>query len=52
MQPTNKMGVVVKSIGSGLSFVVILAVVTSGRLFFGSLANNSEFVVCMLNNLL
>jgi hypothetical protein len=52
MQPTNKMGVVVKSIGSGLSFVVILAVVTSGCLFFGSLANNSEFVVCMLNNLL
>jgi hypothetical protein len=52
MQPTDKMGVVVKSIGSGLSFVIILAVVTGGSLFFGPLPNNSELIVGMLNDLL
>jgi hypothetical protein len=45
------MGVVVKSIGSGLSFVVILAVVTRGRLLFGSLPNDTEFFVGVLDNL-
>lgn len=46
------MGVVVQSIGSGLSFVVFLAVVTRGRLLFGSLPNDTELLVSMLNNLL
>jgi hypothetical protein len=39
-------------IGSGLSFVVILAVVARRCLFFGSLPNNAELLVGVLNNLL
>ena len=46
------MGVVVESIGSGLSLVVILAVVARRCLFFGSLPNDAELVVGVLNNLL
>jgi hypothetical protein len=45
-------GVVVQLIGSGLSFVVILAVVARGCLLFGTLPNDAELVVGVLNNLL
>jgi hypothetical protein len=46
------MCVVVKSIGSNLSFVVVLAVVARSGLFFRTLANDSELLVGMLNDLL
>jgi len=46
------MGVVVKSIGGDLSFVVVLAVVTRGCLFFSPLPDDSELLVGMLNDLL
>jgi hypothetical protein len=46
------MGVVIKPIGCGLCFVVILAVVASGSLLLGALSNNSEFLAGMLDNLL
>lgn len=52
MQPANLVGVVVKSIGSGLSFVVILTVVARGSLLFGSLPNDTEFFVGVLHNFL
>ena len=42
----------VQSIGSSLSFVVILAVVARGCLLFGSLLNDAELLVGVLNNLL
>lgn len=42
----------VQLIGSGLSFVIVLAVVARGCLLFGSLPNDAELVVGMLNNLL
>jgi hypothetical protein len=45
-------GVVVQSIGSGLSFVVVLSVVARSGFLFGSLANDTEFLVGVLNNLL
>jgi len=43
---------VVQSIGSGLSFVVVLAVVARGRLLFHSLPNDTKLLVGVLNNLL
>jgi hypothetical protein len=43
---------VVQSIRSGLSFVVILAVVARGCPLFGSLPNNAELLVGVLNDLL
>ncbi len=52
MQPTDEMGVMVKSIGRHLSFVVILAVVTRSGLFLSPLPNDSELLVGMLNDLL
>ncbi len=52
MEPADEMGVVVQLIGSSLSFVVILAVVTRSRLFLGSLPNDTELLVGVLNNLL
>jgi hypothetical protein len=52
MQPTREMGVVVESIGRSLSFVVILAVVTCGRLLLGSFPNDAELLMCVFNNLL
>ena len=42
----------VQLIGSGLSFVIILAVVARCGLLFGSLPNDAELVVGVLNNLL
>jgi hypothetical protein len=45
-------GVVVQSIGSGLSFVVILPVVARCRLLFGPLPNDAELLMGMFNNLL
>jgi hypothetical protein len=52
MQPTDQVCVMVESIGSSLSFLVILAVVARGRLLFRSLLHNTELLVSMLNNLL
>jgi hypothetical protein len=52
MQPTHQVCVVVQSIRGGLSFVVILAVVARRCLLFGSLPNNTELLVGVLNNLL
>jgi hypothetical protein len=42
----------VQSIGSGLSFLIILAVVARGCLLFGSLPNDAELLVGVLNDLL
>jgi hypothetical protein len=42
----------VQSIGSGLSFLVILAVVARGCLLLGSLPNDAELLVGVLNDLL
>jgi hypothetical protein len=52
MQPMNEMGVVVQSIRGGLGFVIVLAVVTRGRLLFGPLPNDAKLVVGVLDNLL
>jgi hypothetical protein len=52
MEPTDEMGVVIKSICGDLSFVVVLAVVTCGGLFLSPLPNDSELLVGMLNDLL
>jgi hypothetical protein len=52
VQPMDEMGVVVESIGGRLCFVVVLAVVTRGRLFFSSLPNDTKLVVGVLDNLL
>jgi hypothetical protein len=52
MEPTDLMGIMVETIGSHLSFVVILTVVTSGGLFFSPFPNDSEFLMGMLNDLL
>jgi hypothetical protein len=43
---------VIQSIGSGLCFVIVLPMVAWGRLLFGSLANDPELFVGVLNNLL
>jgi hypothetical protein len=42
----------VQSIGSGLSFVVVLAVVARGCLLFGSFPNDAELLVGVLNDFL
>jgi hypothetical protein len=52
MEPTDQMGVVIKSICRDLSFVVILAVVARGGLLLSPLPNDSEFLVGVLNDLL
>ncbi len=52
VQPTDDMGVVIQSISSGLSLVVIPAVVTRGRLLLGSFPNDAELLVSVFNNLL
>jgi hypothetical protein len=52
VQPMDEMGVVVQSIGSRLSFVVILAVVARGGLLFGPLPNDAKLVVGVLDNFL
>jgi hypothetical protein len=52
VEPTDEMGVVIKSICRDLSFVVILAVVTRGGLLLSPLSNDSELLVGMLNDLL
>jgi hypothetical protein len=44
--------VAVQSIGSGLSFVVILAVIARRCFLFGSLPNDAELLVGVLHNLL
>jgi len=46
------MCVVVQTIGRGLGFVVILAVVASGGFLLGSLPNDSQFLMGVLDNLL
>jgi hypothetical protein len=52
VQPTDKVCVMVQLIGSGLSLVVILAVVARGGLLFGSLPNDTKFFVGVLDDLL
>ncbi|HEY1446868.1 MAG TPA: hypothetical protein VGF51_18485 [Acidimicrobiales bacterium] len=52
MKPTDLMGIVVEPIGSDLSLVVILTVVTRGGLLFSPLPNDSELLMGVLNNLL
>jgi hypothetical protein len=42
----------VQAIGRGLSFVVILAVVARGCFLFGSLPNDAELLVGVLDDLL
>jgi hypothetical protein len=52
MKPTDLMGIVVEPVGSDLSLVVILTVVTRGGLLFSPLPNDSELLMGVLNNLL
>jgi hypothetical protein len=49
---TDEVGIVVQSIGRGLTFVKILPVVACGCLFFGSFPNDTELLVGVLNYLL
>jgi hypothetical protein len=52
VQPTDEMGVVVQTIGRDLGFMIILAVIAGGRLLFGSLPDDAQFVIGVLDNLL
>ena len=52
MQSTDQMCVVVQTIGCGLGFVVVLAMVAGGRLLFGSLPDDAELLMGVLDNLL